>query len=85
MPACFATGVFRRGYGEESEALVWGLLAAQRGHAEAQLMVGRQYLRGEGAPRNLAEAERWLSLAAQKGQERAQAMLEVIQREKLGV
>ena len=49
--------------------------ASYFGDPDAQYYLARLYLDGVGAPRDPAQAARWLGLAAQKGQYQAQAML----------
>jgi len=50
---------------------VWRPLAEQ-GNAEAETLLGAMYWRGEGVPRDHAEAARWYLRAAAKGYARAQ-------------
>src|SRR5690606_3915508 len=42
---------------------------------EAQYQMGKMYLEGEGAARNIRQAARWLQLAAEKGHAGAEATL----------
>lgn len=49
--------------------------ASYFGDPEAQYLLGRLYLNGEGIARDPVQASRWFSLAANKGQHSAQAML----------
>ena len=58
-----------RAYAQRNYAVAlrhWGT-AAQRGDAAAQYNVGRLYARGEGVPRDYAEAYKWFTLAAAGG------------------
>jgi hypothetical protein len=52
--------------------------AAAQGHAVAQLRVASFYLRGEGGPRSLAKAEKFVRQAADRGLFAAQIALEMI-------
>jgi TPR repeat protein len=47
-----------------SNAANWCLKAAKQGRSRAQVMLGRIYGKGEGVPRDNAEAFAWLSVAA---------------------
>jgi hypothetical protein len=49
--------------------------ASYFGDPEAQYLLGRLYLNGEGSARDPLQASRWFALAANKGQRSAQAML----------
>jgi hypothetical protein len=49
--------------------------ASYFGDREAQYLLARLYLDGNGAPRDPRQAARWLGLAANKGQHQAQALL----------
>lgn len=49
--------------------------ASYFGDPDAQYHLAKLYLAGEGAPRDVRYAARWLGLAAHKGQYQAQAML----------
>ncbi len=49
------------------EAARWYRLAAAQGHVNAQAVLGRMYLRGEGVPQDRDEARRWLQQAAEQG------------------
>jgi uncharacterized protein len=65
-------GVKRDSY----QALQWMRSAADRGHPEAQLALGRLYLSGlEEMGADPAEAESWLSLAAARGNQEATRLL----------
>lgn len=41
--------------------------AAERGHSQAQYFLGRLYQNGNGVPRNVDEAMRWMTLSASQG------------------
>ena len=58
---------------------------AERGDAEAQLLLGLAYGRGEGVPEDYAEAERLVRLAAAQGFAWAQAFLGEMYKIGLGV
>jgi TPR repeat protein len=49
---------------------------AQEGSPSAQYQLGLRYLKGEGVPKDLAEARKWLSLAAKDGHSYAKRKLE---------
>lgn len=58
-----------RAYAQRNYAVAlrhWGP-AAQRGDTAAQYNIGRLYARGEGVPRDYAEAYKWFTLAAAGG------------------
>ena len=57
------------------EAAKWYRLAADQGHAEAQLNLGSMYNMGEGVPQEYAEAAKWYLLAANQGNALAQGNL----------
>ena len=52
--------------------------AAEQGHADAQFTIGVMYARGEGAPEDDVEAERWYRQAAEQGHVDAQYNLGVM-------
>ncbi len=51
---------------------------AQRGHLEAQYVLGYMYYYGQGLPRNEKEAIRWITTAAARGYPKAMRALEVL-------
>ncbi|HQL08649.1 MAG TPA: tetratricopeptide repeat protein, partial [Lentisphaeria bacterium] len=51
------------------------LKAAEQGNADAQCKLGIMYHDGEGAPKDLAEAVKWLRKAAEQGHADAQSRL----------
>ena len=58
------------------QALQWMRSAGERGHAQAQLALGRLYLSGlQEMGADPAEAERWLSMAAGRGDKEAGKLL----------
>jgi TPR repeat protein len=61
----------------EADARGFGYVraAAERGHADAQFLLGRAYRDGLGTPPDPAAAREWLSRAAAQGAEEAQADL----------
>ena len=55
--------------------------AAERGHPNAQYLLGKLYLQGEGVPREKERAAYWLGAAAAQGHGYAQAFLDRIDSE----
>ena len=49
---------------DATEAVRWYRLAADQGHARAQLNLGVKYRNGEGTPQDFVEAHMWANLAA---------------------
>ena len=70
---------------DEAEAMRWFRLAAEQGHASAQVGVGIGYFTGRGVPQDEAEAVRWFRLAADQGDATAQFSLGVAHRDGKGV
>jgi uncharacterized protein len=66
--AAYNTGDFETAYRE-------ALSEAQAGESWAQAMLGVMYARGQGVPRDYAEAARWYRKAAEQGQADAQLNL----------
>ena len=62
----------------DSEAVRWYRLAAERGLAEAQNNLGTMYRNGDGVPENDVEAVKWFRLAAEQGLAEAQSNLGVM-------
>jgi hypothetical protein len=60
---------------DDTEALKWFRLAADRGFAMAQYNVGYYYETGTVVTKNNAEVLKWYRLAAEQGQSRAQRKL----------
>jgi len=54
------------------EAMRWYRMAADRGHALAQIGVGGLYAEGQGVPQDYTEALRWYRMAADHGNSVAQ-------------
>ena len=50
---------------DDHEAARWFRSAAERGHVDAQVELGRRWLAGRGVPKNPAEAARWFRRAAE--------------------
>ena len=50
-------------------------VAANLGHADAQISLARWYYNGDGVEQNLAEATKWLHKSADQGSVEAQFML----------
>jgi TPR repeat protein len=61
---------------DKAEAQGWYLRAAEKGHAHAQLMLGRFLMRGLGGHRDDAAARKWLEKAKVAGLAEADADLE---------
>jgi len=53
---------------------IFAYAASYFGDADAQYQLGRMLLEGQGGPKDLWQAARWLKLAADKGQYKAQAL-----------
>ncbi|MBX3499618.1 MAG: SEL1-like repeat protein [Alphaproteobacteria bacterium] len=64
--------------GDYPTALQLWSARALRGEASAQVNLGWMHARGQGTPRNLAEAIRWFRLAAEAGDASAQTTLGVM-------
>jgi TPR repeat protein len=54
------------------EAMRWYRMAADRGHAQAQIMIGSLYADGHGVKQDYVEALRWFHKAADQGNSLAQ-------------
>ncbi len=67
-----AVEAYERGDYATALAGLWDRLAAELGLAAAQHNLGVMYDRGEGVPKDNAEAVRWYRLAAEQGADRAQ-------------
>src|SRR5262245_19119462 len=61
------------------ESLKWIRLAAEQGHAEAQVSLGFKYEFGNGVPRASVRALMWVSLAAAQGAKNLQVSLQEIE------
>ena len=68
-----------------AEAFRYCRLAAEKGHAPAQAILGGMYLKGEGVAQNPVEAARWIRRSAEQGLAHAQAFLGVLHYVGLGV
>jgi TPR repeat protein len=53
---------------DHAEALKWFRRAADSGHTEAMVHIGRHYRFGEGVTKDLSEAGKWFRTAAAKGE-----------------
>jgi TPR repeat protein len=60
---------------KESQMMKFFCLAANKGHGEAQLLIGKAYNCGEGVVEDKGEAVRWFKRAADQGDTRAQCEL----------
>jgi TPR repeat protein len=58
-----------------AETVMWFRLAADKGNASGQFLLGTMYDNGRGVRQDLAEAVKWYHLAAEQGHERAQYIL----------
>ena len=61
------------------------LKEAKKGYPESQCLLGEMYFKGEGIPKNYAEALNWFKLAAQQGHDAAQCYLGIMYHEGWGV
>ena len=57
---------------DDNKAVKWYRLAAEQGHAEAQLIVGVMYSNGQGVPQDFKESVKWYSLSAEQKNAKAQ-------------
>lgn len=60
---------------ELEEAIVWLVRAADKGHPEAQTLLGLSYYTGRAVTRSPEEAVKWLHLAAEKNYPKAEGLL----------
>lgn len=60
---------------ELEEAIAWLGRAADKGHPDAQTLLGLAYFSGRAVTRNTEEAVKWLRLAAEKGYPKAEGLL----------
>jgi TPR repeat protein len=81
----FEDGAAAYDRGEYAEALHLFRLAADEGHAGAQLNLGNMYLAGQGTPRDYARAAEWYRRAADSGNAGAQYSLGTLYRNGWGV
>ena len=68
--SCFGQVVVGRSYydaQDDAEAVRLYRLSAVQGHAEAQMLLGFMFERGQGVARDIAEAILWYRLAAAQG------------------
>ena len=63
---------------EYEEAFKLFMMAAEKGHAGAQYMVGEAYYYAHGVEDDEEEAVKWYKLAAENGSEKAQEKLEIL-------
>jgi TPR repeat protein len=84
----FAVGAMLGGGHEvpenREEAQSWYRRAAEKGHAHAQLMLGRFLMRGLAGERNDSEAREWLEKAKLQGMGEADAELQRLASETAG-
>lgn len=60
---------------EPEEAIVWLGRAADKGHPDAQTLLGLSYFSGRAVTRSSEEAVKWLRQAAEKGYPKAEGLL----------
>ena len=60
---------------DDHQASTWFRRAAERGNADAQVILGLRYEGGRGVPRDHRQAIVWLRRAAEQGHAVAQAVL----------
>ena len=60
---------------DDIEALKWFRKAAEQGNANAQMVLGARYLKGDGVVKDYVEACKWLNLSAAQGNENAKRLL----------
>ena len=61
--------MYARGLGvpqDYAEAVRWYRLAADQGHASAQVGLGSMYINGEGVPQSYVQAHMWHNLVASR-------------------
>jgi TPR repeat protein len=64
-----------------AEAVEWFRRAAEQGNALAQYNLGVMYEHGEGVPKDLVQAHKWVSLAASSGRPKAREVLTRMERD----
>jgi hypothetical protein len=64
--------------GNHAEAVVYYLLSAELGLAEAKVMLGASYRDGEGVPQDYSKAMKWFRLAADQGNSSGQYFLGIM-------
>jgi hypothetical protein len=60
------------------EAVAWLRRGADKGHADAQSLLGLSLFSGRGAARNPAEAVKWLRMAAERNYPKAEGLLALV-------
>ena len=65
----------------DAEAVRWYRMAAEQGHAKAQVNLGVMYYTSEGIPKDYVQAYAWFNIAAAQGNETAKENLEIITKE----
>ena len=76
--AAYALGMAFQIKGEPASAVPWYEQAASAGLAEAQILLGTIYARGNDVPRDLVRAYAWLYRAVEKNSPNAQLILESV-------
>ena len=64
---------------DDVEAVRWYRLAAEQGHAGAQLGLGTMYSNGDGVPEDAVLAYMWWHLSAAQGNGSAQEAMDIIE------
>ncbi|BBF93166.1 tetratricopeptide repeat protein [Blastochloris tepida] len=81
----FASGRAAYARGDYVKAAKLFTMAAERGNARAQAMLGFMYANGQGVPQAYDAAVYWYRLAAEQGESRAQYLLGLMYDKGLGV
>ena len=68
----FARGVEHFRAQNHDQAQHWFKLAAEKGNANGQYMVGLMHVDGKGVPQDYAQARHWFQLGAKQGHAGAQ-------------
>jgi TPR repeat protein len=82
--AVFRGSMYEGGHGvpkDYVEAVRWYRLAADRGHAAAQLSLGVMYQLGQGVPKDYVQAYMWFNLAAAQGDHGAAGLRDEIEKD----
>jgi len=66
------------------EAVKWYRMAAERGHAQAQLKLGWMFTVGLGVPEDPIEAIRWYRRASEQDSPEASQMVDYLYKSQLG-
>lgn len=85
QPDAYSAGVAAYQAHDYTAALIDFKVAAMRGDARAQYIVGSMYFHGKGTAQDYAIAAKWCALAARKGFAPAQNVLGVMYQNGLGI